>query len=276
LISACDERWLDGMRIARSADPGVRQEPTAPLTDAELYRRGVETLLASWERYARGAAGARVWRSPGVATAVFPNEPERSVYNNALLARGLGAGARRQAIRAVEAAYAAVGVARYAAWVHESDDAMRSDLIVRGYTVDETTKAMGMTLDAMGPPPPVVDLGAPAWAEHLRLSGLPTGFLGGIDPDAFHVLVARLQGENVATAIALHHAGDCGIYNVGTLEHARRRGLATALTALHLHDARVRGCATASLQSTPMAESVYSAVGFRDLGRILEFTPPHP
>jgi hypothetical protein len=30
---------------------------------------------------------------------------------------------------------------------------------------------------------------------------------------------------------------------------------------------------TASLQSTPMAERVYAAVGFRDLGRILEFGP---
>jgi predicted GNAT family acetyltransferase len=89
-------------------------------------------------------------------------------------------------------------------------------------------------------------------------------------------LVAQLHSENVATAIALHHAGDCGIYNVGTLEHARRQGLATALTSLHLHEARARGCLTASLQSTPVAERVYAAVGFRDLGRILEFVPPQP
>ena len=65
---------------------------------------------------------------------------------------------------------------------------------------------------------------------------------------------------------------DCGIYNVGTLEHARRRGLGTALTVAHLYDALDRGCRTASLQSTPMAERVYAAVGFRDLGRILEYT----
>ena len=31
-----------------------------------------------------------------------------------------------------------------------------------------------------------------------------------------------------------------------------------------------RGCQTASLQSTQMAEGVYAAVGFSDLGRILE------
>jgi ribosomal protein S18 acetylase RimI-like enzyme len=86
-------------------------------------------------------------------------------------------------------------------------------------------------------------------------------------------LVATLGTENVATAIAFDHAGDCGIYNVGTLERARRRGLATALTAIHLHDARARGCQTASVQSTAMAERIYAAVGFRDLGRILEYVP---
>ncbi|MGZ6708770.1 MAG: GNAT family N-acetyltransferase, partial [Solirubrobacteraceae bacterium] len=83
----------------------------------------------------------------------------------------------------------------------------------------------------------------------------------------------RLDGGSVATAMAFDHGGDCGIYNVTTLEHARRRGLGTALTALHLHDALARGCRTASLQSTEMAERAYAAVGFRDLGRILEYVP---
>ena len=60
------------------------------MDDTKLYQRGIETLVASWEANARGASGAAVLRSPGVAVAVFPNEPERAVYNNALLARDLG------------------------------------------------------------------------------------------------------------------------------------------------------------------------------------------
>jgi hypothetical protein len=102
---------------------------------------------------------------------------------------------------------------------------------------------------------------------------MPPGFLSGLDPSAFHVLVARLKGENVSTAIAFDFAGGCGIYSVGTVESARRRGLATGVTAIHLHAARARGCQTASPQSTGMAERVYGAVGFRDLGRILEYVP---
>ena len=102
---------------------------------------------------------------------------------------------------------------------------------------------------------------------------MPAGLLSGADPSAFHTLAARLAGENVATAIAFDHDGDCGMFNMSTLEAARRRGLGTALTARHVHDAVERGCATASLQSTAMAERVYAAVGFRDLGRILEYVP---
>ncbi len=264
------------MTIDQTVEPGIRAQCAPTLSDAQLYRRSAETLVASWEQYAQGAPGAKVWRFAGVASAVFPNAPERGVYNNALLDRGLGAGERAGAISAMEASYAAAGVTRFAAWVHERDHAMRSDLERRGYTIDETTRAMGMTLDDIPLPPPQVELGPADWSEHLRLCGLPSGFLAGIDPAAFQVLVARLGTENVATAIALHHSGDCGIYNVGTLEHARQRGLATGLTALHLHDARARGCLTATLQSTAMAEGVYASVGFRDLGRILEFIPPQP
>ena len=243
------------------------------LTDADLYRRGAETLLASWEEYARGATGAAVQRSPGVAIAVFPNAPERAVYNNALLERDLAAAVRADALDAMEAAYAAAGVPCFAAWVHESDEAMRGDLTRRGYTPDESTRAMGMALDDIRLPRPEIELGPPDWLEYLRIIGVPPGFLSGADRAAFHVLVARLGGENVATAMAFDFGSDCGIYNVTTLERARRRGLGTALTAVHVHDALARGCQTASLQSTGMAERVYAAVGFRDLGRIFEYVP---
>jgi hypothetical protein len=36
---------------------------------------------------------------------------------------------------------------------------------------------------------------------------------------------------------------------------------------------RSRGCRTASVQSNKIAECVYVAVGFRDLGQILEYVP---
>jgi hypothetical protein len=121
------------------------------VTDAELYRRGMRTLVASWEEYARGAHDASVVRAPGVIAAVFAAEPERAVYNNALPAARAG-------IDAMEDIYAAAGVARFTAWAHESDAPLRHELERRGYTLDECTRAMGMALDAIPVPRPHVDL----------------------------------------------------------------------------------------------------------------------
>jgi ribosomal protein S18 acetylase RimI-like enzyme len=174
----------------------------------------------------------------------------------------------------MQAAYAAAGVERFAAWVHETDGALRADLEARGYTLDTATRAMGMALDDLRVAPPELELDPPDWPAYvawLESVGVPPGLLSGADPGEFHLLIAR---GAVATALAFDLGDDCGIYNVGTLEHARRRGLGTALTARLLHDARARGRTTASLQATAMAEGLYAALGFRDLGRILEYYLP--
>jgi len=239
----------------------------------DLYSRGAETVVASWEAYTHGSHGAAVVRSPGVAAAVFPAEPARSVYNNALIERELGPSARTAALDAMEAAYASAGVSRFAVWVHESDEALRRDVAARGYGLDSSTRAMGMALDELRPRPPAIDLAPPDWGEYLRVAELPAGLLDDVDPRAFHVRIARVAGQSVSAGIAFDGDGDCGIYNVGTLAHARRRGAGTAVTAVLVHDAAARGCETASLQSTAMGERMYAAIGFRDLGRILEYVP---
>lgn len=242
-------------------------------SNTSLYAHGAATLIASWEEYAKSAAGASVRRLGGVAVALFPNEPERNVYNNALFERDLLSRERREAIEAMEAAYASAGVDGFAVWVHESDRALRHDLECRGYALDTSTRAMGMSLDDILPPRPEIDLAPPVWTEHLRIVGVPPSFLAAGVATAYHILLARIDSETVATAMAYDLEGDSGIYNVSTLEHARRRGLGTALTAIQLHDAHARGCETASLQATPIAERLYARAGFRDLGRILEYTP---
>src|SRR6266568_1197782 len=221
----------------------VRRLMSSP-TDTELYLRGRDTLLASWEAYARGATGAALHRLPGVAAAVFPHEPERAVYNNALLDRDLGPSERAAALDAMEAVYAAAGVTRFAAWVHESDEPMRAELERREYTLDTTTRAMGMALDDIAVPRPQIPLRPARWLEYLTMEHLPLDFLATADHAAFHLLAARADGE--------------------TVEKARKRGLGTALTAAQAYDARDRGRRTASLQSTEIAERVYAAVGFRD------------
>lgn len=240
-------------------------------TDDELYRRGAETLIASWEAYARGTPGAFVHRTRGISAAVFPTGPERGVYNNTLLARDLESPEQLFALEELETIYAEAGIDGFAVWVHESDASMRHTLERRGYEIDASTRSMGMAIEDIDLPAPGIELGTLDWPEYLQLFGLPSGLLSGADHSIFKLLFACLEGEIVATTMAFDHNGDCGIYNVATLERARRRGLSTALTRLQIHQARTRGCQTASLQSTPMAERVYAAAGFRDLGRVFEY-----
>ncbi|MCA1842124.1 MAG: hypothetical protein LC792_02840 [Actinobacteria bacterium] len=218
---------------------------------------------------------ASLLRLPFMDAAIFPNDPERAVYNNAVLAHGCQPIERAAALDAMESAYAAAGVDQFRAWIHETDVAMRADLERRGYHLAETTRAMGMDLGELPSVPPAIELGPPEWSSHLALLGMPAGFLDGVDEAVLRVAVVRGGDETIATGLAFDFDGDCGIYNVTTVEPARRRGLATAMTAVQLHGARRRGCTTASLQATAMAERVYAAVGFRDLGRILEFAPGH-
>jgi hypothetical protein len=90
-------------------------------TAVASYDSGMRTLVASWAEYARGATGAAVRYFSGVAVAVFPAHPEREFYDNALLDRGLTAMGYADAVDAVECAYGASDIDRYAVWVHEGD-----------------------------------------------------------------------------------------------------------------------------------------------------------
>ena len=245
-------------------------------TDDELYDRMLATLVASWQCVAEGSEGATVERFEGATVGLFPAGPERGIYNNTVLERGLGRSRVARAVDAVARAYADAGVERHAVWAHETDRAALDELAGRGLRVDTWTRCMAMPLDELAVERPRIELGPSEWGEHLRFlraEGVPEGLLEGVEEGTFHVLVARLDGENVATAIAYDHDGDCGIFNTGTFPRARRRGLGTALTALHLHNARERGCETASLQATEIAQGVYGGVGFRDLGRFIEYVP---
>ena len=174
------------------------------------------------------------------------------------------------------ATYADAGIAAYAAWVHESDardgrGADRSRLRPPG---DDLGDGAG-TLDSSRPP----TSGASTSIGPAR--GTTTSASSSSRPGCWPTptrptstwSIGRRDGEAVATGMAYDHDGDCGIYNVATLEPARRQGLGGGVVEMLVHDAATRGCTTATLQSTEMARGVYAGQGFRDLGRILELGP---
>jgi len=85
----------------------------------------------------------------------------------------------------------------------------------------------------------------------------------------FIAAMARLQGEPVGVATAIltnDRAGLCvGIFGVGVLEHARRRGVGTALTCWLLERAFDEGVAFAHLNpDSDAAARLYARLGFEE------------
>jgi GNAT superfamily N-acetyltransferase len=90
-----------------------------------------------------------------------------------------------------------------------------------------------------------------------------------LDASGFVVAIAELDGEpaGVATAVTTNAcAGPCvGIFGVGVVPGARRRGIAAALTCWLLQRAFSAGAALAHLNpDSDAAGTLYSGLGFRE------------
>ncbi len=237
------------------------------MDDAALYER----LLDSMEVWFAEVAEDIV-RHDGVLASVCPSIPDRSVFNSvvyrdreALIAR----------IPELARAYDEAGVRAWTVWVPRADAPVATALEDAGHVLDATPEAMAAPLEELdlGRGAEGLDWTAPGDVDEM-CSILEEAFHWPPAPAAAlmrsleHVYVARLDGEPVACVAALDHAGDCGIWNVGTREAARGRGLASGLMRQALRDARERGCETTSLQATQLGRPVYRRIGYRELDPI--------
>jgi GNAT superfamily N-acetyltransferase len=100
-----------------------------------------------------------------------------------------------------------------------------------------------------------------AWLDLYRSVGL------GMQSPFRHYL-GRLEGNPVATSSLFLGVGIAGIYDVVTLQEARRQGIGSAITLAPLREARALGYRVGVLQSSEMAFSVYRKVGFREYCKI--------
>ncbi len=80
--------------------------------------------------------------------------------------------------------------------------------------------------------------------------------------------LARLDGEPVATAFGRSSGGVVGVYAVGTVAAARRRGIGAAVTSRVMSEARADGARLAVLSASDMGRSVYRRLGFEDIGNV--------
>jgi GNAT superfamily N-acetyltransferase len=106
------------------------------------------------------------------------------------------------------------------------------------------------------------------WAEATRAAGL--------DQAPWSCYLGHLGGEPVATALRMDGAGVTGLYILGTVAHARRRGIGAALTLAPLREARALGYRAGILHASPQGYPLYHRLGFRQyctLNRYLWIDP---
>ncbi len=75
--------------------------------------------------------------------------------------------------------------------------------------------------------------------------------------------IGWVDGQPVATAARVVTGAVAGLYNVGTLQGFRRRGIAAALTRRAIEDGRSEVCIATILQSSTRGYSLYRGMGFR-------------
>jgi ribosomal protein S18 acetylase RimI-like enzyme len=163
-----------------------------------------------------------------------------------------------------------------------------------GFVRGSTWPAFAVPVDDLGDPPPVpgleirrvngeTDLDAYLGivAQTLSPSEAFTGFVAdgcraigfGEDAPEEHV-IGVLDGVPVATASLVVAGGAAGIYNVGTLEPARRRGIGAAMTAAAVRRGAARGLHLATLQASTMGRPIYERMGFRFVCDFVPYRSP--
>lgn len=90
------------------------------------------------------------------------------------------------------------------------------------------------------------------------------------------IFVARTDGRAIAAALSITGAESRvgGVYWVGTLPEARRKGAGDAVTRAATNAAFARGATVVTLQASPAGEPVYLRMGYREVTRYFRFLSP--
>lgn len=157
--------------------------------------------------------------------------------------------------------------------------ALGSRLAARGFRWGFRPHWMGLDLRLLPPdgPPPAVRIGL-LDEESPAVAGLPyydqtsAGQMQAAGRSRPHRIwhigawrEGRLVGHSVLN-LTVGRLGVAGIFNVGVVPEARRRGIGAAVTAAACRLARDLGCRHAVLNATPAGEPVYRRLGFASLG----------
>jgi hypothetical protein len=82
-----------------------------------------------------------------------------------------------------------------------------------------------------------------------------------------HLVVAYQKEKPVSAAMIIFSHSIAGVYWVGTIESARKKGLAEACTIMVTNEAFRRGASCVILQASPFGEPIYRRLGFQEFTR---------
>ena len=86
--------------------------------------------------------------------------------------------------------------------------------------------------------------------------------------------VGYQDGVAVTSGLGVRSGRTIGVYNIATVEGARRRGLGAAMTMRVIGDAAAAGCDVAILQASEMGQPVYERLGFRTVCEYFGYVEP--
>jgi len=246
----------------------------AYVDDVEGWRRLIASL-AQWSRTIDGASeGMRVIDREGMVMTVTPAVPERSIVNDVVY---WDSASLEAAYEELQRTYEEAGVSAWLVWVPDADSDIAAFVADRGHLLDADPEAMVLDLALVERPPEPPgfsrDVDTLALARlNDEAYGMRSAFARALERlergDGLYVYGVEEQGELASGLVTFDHEDDCSVWLVATREASRGRGLASALMANAMADARERGRTTSTLQATDLGRPVYERLGYRSLGEI--------
>lgn len=86
--------------------------------------------------------------------------------------------------------------------------------------------------------------------------------------------VGYTDGQPVTAGLAVRTGRTIGVYNIATIESARRRGHGAAMTMRIVDDGAAAGCDVAILQASSMGQPIYERLGFRTVVPYMGYVDP--
>ncbi len=254
------------------------------MDDVELARLEHENLIAAFASILARIPGALVWQERGVV--VLASGLPISLFNQLLIeASGASAEAIHDAVDLLRG--------RGAPWlVHlrEGDDDQVVPLLQEAGLAARDDVMPGMALHPVpaDAPPSTHEIrlvrDSAGMADHAAVVAssfeMPMELVERLlEPElatapGVAVYVGYLDGEPVTSGAGFRSGRTIGVYNIGTVPGARRRGFGAEMTARVAADGRSAGCDVAILQPSDMGRSLYERLGYRVVTRYRVWMEP--